>query len=73
MLDVIIALFSLVSTWRFCVVVTGAAVAAFAVADAMPDGVLRPLGLTCILVTGAILGAIWQRSYERQLKSRRGK
>ena len=70
MLETIVAVMSILSTWRFCVVLLGAVVGYLAVMDTVPVGILRVLGLACSLVLGTWLGSIWQRRHERVSRKR---
>ena len=71
-LEGIVSLVALISTWRFCVVLVGAVVSYFVLMDVIPVGILRVIGLACAVVVGAWLGSIWQRRHER-LASERAK
>jgi hypothetical protein len=64
-LEMIVGLFSLISTWRFCVVLLGAVAGYFVLMEAIPVGILRVIGLVCFVVVGAWLGSISQRRHER--------
>ncbi len=65
MLDMVVGLLSLLSTWRFCVVLLGAVVGYFILMDAVPVGIPRVIGLACSAIVGAWLGSIWQHRHER--------
>jgi hypothetical protein len=65
MLEMIVGLLSLLSTWRFCVVLLGAVVGYFMLMDMVPVGILRAVGFACSVVVGASLGGIWQHRHER--------
>jgi hypothetical protein len=65
MLETMVGVLSLLSTWRFCVVLLGAVVGYFVLMDAVPVGILRIMGFACSVVVGAWLGSIWQRRHER--------
>lgn len=64
-LDMMVGLLGLISTWRFCVVLVGAVLSYFVLMDAIPVGIFRVIGLACSVVMGAWLGSIWQRRHER--------
>jgi hypothetical protein len=69
-LDMIVALLGLISTWRVCVVLVGAVVSYFFLMDSVPVGILRVTGLGCSVIVGAWCGGIWQRRHERRARER---
>ena len=64
-LDMMVGLLGLISTWRFCVVLVGAVLSYFVLMDAILVGIFRVIGLACSVVICAWLGTIWQRRHER--------
>jgi hypothetical protein len=69
-LEIIVGLVSLISTWRFCAVLVGAVGSYFILMEAIPVGIPRVIGLACSVVAGAWLGSIWQRRHERLVRER---
>jgi hypothetical protein len=63
--EILVGLVSLISTWRFCAVLVGAVASYFVLMDAIPVGIPRVIGVACSVVVGAWLGSIWQRRHER--------
>ena len=69
MLEVIFAILSLLTTWRFCVVLFCAVACYFAlVIDALPVGMPRVVGLLCTVALASLLGGLWQRSHEHTVR-----
>ena len=56
-LETMVALVSLISTWRFCAVLVLTIVSYFVLMDAIPVGILRVMGLACSVVVGACWAA----------------
>jgi hypothetical protein len=69
-MDMMVGLVSLISTWRFCVVLVGAVVSYWVLMDAVPVGIFRVIGLACSVAVGTWLGSIWQRRHERLTRER---
>lgn len=69
-LEIVVGLVSLISTWRFCAVLVGAVVSYFVLMDVIPVGMPRVIGVACSVVVGAWLGSIWQRRHERLARER---
>jgi hypothetical protein len=65
MLEALVGVLSLLSTWRFCIVLLGAVVGYFILMDAVQSGVLRVIGFACSMLVGVWFGSIWQRRHER--------
>jgi hypothetical protein len=69
MLEVIFAIWNLLATWRFCVVLFCAVACYFAlVLVAVPVGMPRVVGLLCTVAIASLLGGLWQRSHEHTLR-----
>ena len=66
----VIFVFNLLSTWRFSVVLLGAAAVFLACFSALAPGVPRLVGFAACLFVGISVGFFWQRHHERKLKGR---
>jgi len=64
-LEAIVGMLNLVSTWRFFVVLVAVVGAFFAFAENVAAGLPRVFALAASVVVGVGLGRVWQRRHDR--------
>jgi hypothetical protein len=71
LVQVVIAILNLISTWRALLSLAIAIAVAFAVSLLIPSGRALTITICGILIVGASIGVRWQYQHERRPKSRR--
>jgi hypothetical protein len=71
LIQVVISILNLISTWRALLPLAIAIAVAFAVSLLIPSGRALAIAICGILIVGASIGIRWQYQHERRAKSRR--